>query len=59
MLILKKKGQTQEKKVSYAKAKDIDFTSAKRLKENLDKKIGGCLEGCDQDQSCSSTASST
>jgi len=49
---------TYVNQVSYAKAKDIDFTSPKRLKENLDQKIG-CLEGCDQDQSRCSTASNT
>ena len=44
--------------VSYAKAKDIDFTSAKKLKENLDKKIES-LDECAQDQSSTSSSSNT
>ena len=39
-------------------AKDIDFTSAKKLQENLDKKIGS-LDECAQDQSSTSSASNT
>ena len=30
-------------KVTYARARDIDFTSAKKLKENLDSKID-CID---------------
>ena len=49
---------TYVSQVSYAKAKDIDFTSAKKLKENLDNKIGS-LDECAQDQSSTSSASNT